>query len=175
MNCGFPEPFQQSLGDTSLTTLTRGRMTSWKNPPQITIVLNGQLEHDGSWLYVWMESKRRAVAYVGGTGIDPTLRTWLHLNDHDPAIGRIRALLPSLEDTGFEVLAFPLPVEISRPGAKRGFIARLNAAGLLGPAYLGQAPETASIPESMETGRLLDGFVEQVLSRTTCGEPGTKA
>lgn len=45
----------------------------------------------GSWVYVEWSTDDRGVVYVGATGQPPALRTWLHLHDPDPNIGRVGA------------------------------------------------------------------------------------
>lgn len=55
-------------------------------------VIDGQLVGDESWVYVWL--KDREILYVGATRLPLGARTWLHLTDDDPAIGKIRAHHP---------------------------------------------------------------------------------
>ena len=56
-------------------------------------VRGGELESGGQWVYAWLASD--GVVYVGATALHPETRTWLHLHDEDPKIGRMRARFPS--------------------------------------------------------------------------------
>ncbi|MBA2319331.1 MAG: hypothetical protein H0V93_16365 [Euzebyales bacterium] len=107
-------------------------------------VRDGQIVGDGSWVYAWLlPGTPRPVVYVGATGLDPALRTWLHLNHDDPEVGRVAARYPSSGgqlDTPFDVLAFDVPVGALRSEVKTCLISRLSAENLLAPTYIGDPP-----------------------------------
>lgn len=109
-------------------------------------VRDGMPAASESWLYVWLSLTSRSVIYVGGTGLSPQTRTWLHLNHPDPEIGRIAALYPGISGEPFDVLAMPLPEEHTRPVARAELIRQLDSLGMLGAGYVGFAPEAASQP-----------------------------
>ena len=54
-------------------------------------VSGGELEPE-PWVYAWVA--RDGVVYVGATALHPATRTWLHLHDEDPDVGRMRARFP---------------------------------------------------------------------------------
>ena len=64
---------------------------------QVLRVRGGELAGTGSWVYVWLRAGERdhPVVYVGGTGLPPAVRTWLHLHDSDPDVGRLAARYPA--------------------------------------------------------------------------------
>jgi hypothetical protein len=76
---------------------------------------DGELVEDGSWVYVWLRpADERRVVYVGGTGLAPATRAWLHLHHDDPEIGRIRsafrAVYQRMVDAGMQFgTETPLP------------------------------------------------------------------
>jgi hypothetical protein len=98
----------------------------------------------GSWVYVWWSTDERGVVYVGATRLPPALRTWLHLHDADPNIGRVGALLPEARSARWDVLAFKVGAPESRAAVKAGLIDALARAGLLSERYVGPAPEAAT-------------------------------
>lgn len=100
--------------------------------PTIVRVREGQIADTESWLYAWFNARTCRVVYVGGTGMSPQLRVWLHLNDSNPGLGRIKARYQRFNTEPLDVLAFPLPVEVPRPAAKAALIAKLSVSGLLG-------------------------------------------
>ena len=95
-------------------------------------VREGELAETGSWVYVWLDEDRRVV-YVGATGLDPRTRVWLHLNDPDPEIGRLRARLERLVTTELDVLAMRVPDEVHRADVRDALGARLADERLLAP------------------------------------------
>lgn len=98
--------------------------------PRVISVRDGQIQPDGSWLYVWINLDIPAVSYVGATGLDPELRAHLHLTHENPAIGRVHAQLPHAATGRFDVLAFPLTEGASRSSAKQALISALQSKGL---------------------------------------------
>ncbi len=93
-------------------------------------VREGELVAAGSWVYVWLD-EGRSVVYVGATGLDPRTRTWLHLHDSDPEVGRLRARLDRLPTTNLDVLAMRVPDEVDRAALRDALGARLADERLL--------------------------------------------
>lgn len=117
-------------------------------------VREGRLVDTGSWVYVWLRraEPQRPVLYVGGTGLPPAVRTWLHLNDPDPDVGRLAARYPDLATQPLDVLAFELPEPLPRPLVKAALIERLHRADLLSEQYIGDPPAAGtSIVDSSVT------------------------
>ena len=97
-------------------------------------VRGGELAEGGNWVYAWLErSADFAVVYVGATGLAPATRTWLHLHDADPDVGRMAARFERLADAELDVLAMRVPDEISRADVRDVVGVRLEEEGLLGP------------------------------------------
>ena len=69
-------------------------------------VRDGELEAE-AWVYAWTGAE--GVVYVGATGLHPATRTWLHLHDEDPNVGRMRARYPQLASEELDVIAVQLP------------------------------------------------------------------
>lgn len=90
-------------------------------------VVDGELDDAGSWVYAWVAEE--GVHYVGATGLSPTVRTWLHLHDERPGIGRVRAQQPDALVGRTEVRAFRLAEELDRERVKQAVLARLEDAG----------------------------------------------
>jgi hypothetical protein len=65
--------------------------------------VHGGQFRDESWVYAWFSEADQGVVYVGATQLPPQVRTWLHLHDPDPDIGRLAARLPGApnEDLAF--------------------------------------------------------------------------
>ena len=93
-----------------------------------------------SWLYVWTLTETTGVVYVGGTGLPPHLRTWLHLHSDDPDVARIAHRYPEALFTSFEVIAGRLPDELDRASSKEELIRHLHAQSLLDERYVGDPP-----------------------------------
>ena len=87
-------------------------------------VRGGKLADTGSWVYVWVRAgtRERPVIYVGGTGLPPAVRTWLHLHDDDPDVGRLAARYSGLAHEDLDVLAFPVPEHLARQLVKDAVI-----------------------------------------------------
>ncbi len=96
-------------------------------------VRGGDLE-PGAWVYAWVAND--GVIYVGATTLHPAARTWLHLHDDDPGVGRIRARFPAVADEPIEVLAHELPDGVDRQQVRHGAVAELDARGLLSTRHV---------------------------------------
>lgn len=97
---------------------------------RVIAVRRGRVAPTGSWLYAWVDLAKRSVVHVGGTGFDPELRAHIHLTDDDPALGRVKAHIPTAVDGDFDVLAFRLPPEVERSAAKVALTYALHDANL---------------------------------------------
>lgn len=120
---------------------------------RVIAVRQGDVLAAGSWLYVWVDVSDGVIAYVGATTFDPELRTHLHLTSPDPGIGRVRASIRRFEERDFDVLAFALPNDSSRPAAKQALLSRLAEAGLIDAQEGGASGEGApgeAMPEVVE-------------------------
>lgn len=96
------------------------------NPEQLIRVEDGTLSETCSWVYVWVRRcPDPAVVYVGATGLPLAVRTWLHLNDDNPDVGRIRAHFPEAMAGSVEVVGFKVDGAIDRRQV------RATVAGLL--------------------------------------------
>lgn len=110
-------------------------------------IRDGDLADPGSWVYVWLLEGR--VLYVGTTGLPPEVRTWLHLHDPDPDIGRVRARYPGIGADPIDVVAFRLPGSLPRSEVKVAVIAHLGAAGLLSAHYVGDPPQHGPVGDGL--------------------------
>ena len=122
-------------------------------------VRGGELESDGQWVYAWVA--RDGVVYVGATTLHPATRTWLHLHDEDPNVGRLRARFAGLADEELDVLAYELPDGVDRQQVRHGAVARLAEEGLLSERHVCDPP-LAKEPHA-ETERFV-AAVEEHLS-----------
>jgi hypothetical protein len=114
-------------------------------------VRGGELAGVGSWVYVWIKAgtQKNPVIYVGGTGLAPAVRTWLHLHDSDPDVGRLAARYRDLAREDLDVLAFVVPGCLARRRVKAAVVQRLHDHGLLAEQYVGDPPESQPIPEDV--------------------------
>lgn len=120
-------------------------------------VRRGELESAGQWVYAWIA--RDGVVYVGATALHPETRTWLHLHDADPNVGRMRARFPGLEDEDFDVLAYELPAGVDRQQVRHRAVAQLAERGRLsGRQVCDPASPAEPLPET-------DRFVEAIEAR----------
>lgn len=103
-------------------------------------IREGELTDVGSFVYVWVRAGERRVVYVGATGLPPAARTWLHLHDPDPEVGRIRAGYPPAASEALDVLAFTLPAGVAREDLRDSLVLSLHEDGLLAPDYAGPQP-----------------------------------
>lgn len=92
---------------------------------RLITVRQGNVRPTGSWLYVWVDTADGAIAYVGATGLDPELRTHLHLTSDNPDHGRVRASVPRFKERDFDVLAFKIPDNVSRSEVKAALVGQL--------------------------------------------------
>jgi hypothetical protein len=91
---------------------------------------------------VTANKQQRSVVYVGATGLPPAVRTWLHLHDSDPDVGRLAARYSEAAREDLDVLAFRVPGQVSRRLLKAAVIQRLHHQGLLAEKYVGDLPDT---------------------------------
>jgi hypothetical protein len=126
-------------------------------------VRDGELVGIGSWVYVWLRAGQdRPVVYVGSTGVPPVVRTWLHLHDADPDIGRIVARYPQVSSEPLDVLAFSVPAPLSRTSVKSALIDRLESRHLLSERYVGDQAELLATHSGAEP--TVTWMVEQVVA-----------
>jgi hypothetical protein len=100
-------------------------------------VRGGQLEGE-PWVYAWLAE--HGVVYLGATALHPATRTWLHLHDEDPSLGRMRARYPELAEEELDVLALQLPPEVDRQQVRHGAVALLAERGLLSDRHVCDQP-----------------------------------
>ena len=108
--------------------------------PVTVQVRGGRVVGAGSWLYVWIRLRPHAVVYAGVTGLPPAVRTWMHLNDPDPTVGRMAARLPRIAEDDYDVLAFALPRSVERQEARGVLVTALGDAGLLAEDHVCDPP-----------------------------------
>jgi 8-oxo-dGTP pyrophosphatase MutT (NUDIX family) len=87
-------------------------------------IADGELDGVGSWVYVWLTGE--GVIHVGATGLPPAVRSWLHLHDEAPEVGRVRAQHPEALIGQAEVHAFRLAEGLDRQQVKQALLARLE-------------------------------------------------
>jgi hypothetical protein len=120
-------------------------------------VRHGELENDGQWVYARIAGD--GVVYVGATALHPETRTWLHLHDADPNIGRMRSRFPELASEDLDVVALELPAGVDRQRVRHGAVAQLAERGRLsGRQVCDPASPAAPHPET-------DRFVEAIEAR----------
>ncbi|GGL21909.1 hypothetical protein [Planomonospora parontospora] len=114
-------------------------------------VRGGELTAVGSWVYVWVRagSRQESVIYVGGTGLPPAVRIWLHLHDSDPEIGRLAARYSELAREDLDVLAFAVPGHLARRLVKDAVVQSLHRQGMLAEQYVGDPPAVQPIAEDV--------------------------
>ncbi|SRR5688572_8833391 len=126
-------------------------------------VRDGALAGVGAWVYAWLRvGATRPVVYVGSTGVPPVVRTWLHLNDTDPDIGRVIARYPDAAHEPLDVLAFPVPDTLSRPAVKSALVDQLEARALLSERYVGDQP--ALLTGNGQAAQAATDMVEQIVA-----------
>ena len=124
-------------------------------------VRQGELQGSGSWVYAWLGAA--GVIYVGATGLHPATRTWLHLTDEDPNVGRVRARYPGWDTEEVDVIALRLPEGIDRQEVKHAVVTRLGERGLLSERHVCDPP--AAAPSSAAADRLVDAVAEHLRLR----------
>jgi len=114
-------------------------------------VRGGELVDVGSWVYVWVKAgrHRRLVIYVGATGLPPAVRTWLHLHDSDPDVGRLAARYPELARADLDVLAFAVPDGLARQLVKAAVVRELEREELMAEDYVGDASDQRTLPDEV--------------------------
>src|SRR5690349_16170793 len=114
-------------------------------------VRGGELVDAGSWVYVWVKAGRqpRPVVYVGATGLPPAVRTWLHLHDSDPDVGRVAARYRDLAREDLDVLAFAVPDGLSRQLVKAALVREVEREGLMAEDYVGDASDPHALPDEV--------------------------
>jgi hypothetical protein len=121
-------------------------------------VRGGELEAQGSWIYAWLAAD--GVVYVGGTGLHPATRTWLHLHDDDPEVGRMRARYASLAEEELDVLFMELPDGVERQRVRHGAVRQLDERGLLSERNVCDPPP--DLGPSDEAERFVDLVAERL-------------
>jgi hypothetical protein len=120
-------------------------------------VREGKLENE-AWVYAWAAGD--GVVYVGATALHPAARTWLHLNDDDPDVGRMRARYPELATEELQVLAWQLPEDVDRQQVRHGAVTLLGECGLLSERHVCDPPLPAQ-PHA-ETDRFVAAVAEHL-------------
>ena len=100
-------------------------------------------------MYAWASAD--GVVYVGATGLHPATRTWLHLHDEDPNVGRMRARYPELANEELDVLAHELPAGVDRQQVRHGAVKAFDARGLLSERHVCDPPLAAEPHRETET------------------------
>ena len=118
----------------------------------------GELQDTGSWVYAWVGAA--GVVYVGATGFHPATRTWLHLTDEDPNVGRLRARYPGWDKDELDVIALRLPEAVDRQEVKHAVVTRLGERGLLSERHV--CDPAAAVGPSAEAERLVDAVAEHL-------------
>ena len=122
-------------------------------------VRDGEVADQGAWIYAWLLEGK--IVHLGATALHPATRTWLHLNDPNPDVGRIAARLPDLRDAAFEIVAYQLPSDVQRPEARQAAIAEAVARGLLSDRYVGFDPTDEDFSDAaVAQGRALCDLIE---------------
>jgi hypothetical protein len=120
-------------------------------------VRDGEVADSGSWVYAWVG--RGGVVYVGATGLHPATRTWLHLHDEDPNVGRLRARYPDSADEELDIVALRLPDGEDRQAVKHAVVTLLGERGLLSDRHVCDPPAEAE--RSAEAERLVNAVGER--------------
>jgi hypothetical protein len=120
-------------------------------------VRGGELEN-GQWVYAWLAQD--GVVYVGATSLHPATRTWLHLHDEDPGVGRMRARFSPLLEEELDVIAADLPPEADRQRVRHGAVALLAQRDLLSPRSVCDPPLPAE--PSPEAERLVEAVAAKL-------------
>ena len=118
----------------------------------LTLRVNGGELEPEPWVYAWLAPD--GVVYVGATALHPATRTWLHLHDDDPDIGRMRARYPGLAGEDLDVVALSLPDDLDRQRVRHGAVALLAERGLLSERHVCDPPLPA------EPHATTDAFVD---------------
>ncbi len=109
-------------------------------------------------MYAWTGAD--GVVYVGATGLHPATRTWLHLHDDDPNVGRMRERYPQLANEELDVLAYELPAGVDRQQVRHGAVTALGERGLLSERHVCDPPLAAK--PNPETDAFVAGLAEHL-------------
>ena len=120
-------------------------------------VRGGELEGEPS-VYAWVAE--HGVVYVGATALHPATRTWLHLHDEDPNIGRMRDRYPELAAEELDVIALRLSSDVDRQQVRHGALALLAERGLLSDRSVCDPPLPAE--PTAEAEQLVAGIEERL-------------
>ncbi|MBA2384140.1 MAG: hypothetical protein H0V68_05690 [Actinobacteria bacterium] len=123
-------------------------------------VREGEIADAGSWVYAWIGAS--GVVYVGATGLHPATRTWLHLHDVDPDVGRLLARFPEVAREELDVLALRLPEDADRQEVRHAVVTRLGERGLLAERHVCDPPAEPST--SVDADRLVEAVAEHLRS-----------
>ena len=121
-------------------------------------VKEGELESGGQWVYAWLAHD--GVVYVGATALHPETRTWLHLHDADPEVGRMRARFSELAAEELDVFAVELSEDVDRQRIRHGAVALLRERELLSPRQVCDPPLEAE--PATETNSFVDAIEAQL-------------
>ncbi len=121
-------------------------------------VRGGELEPE-PWVYAWVAAD--GVVYVGATALHPATRTWLHLHDEDPDVGRMRARFRGLAQEDLDVLAVPLDAATDRQAARHGAVRLLAGRGLLSERHVCDPPSEAG--PTAESELLVDAVAQRLV------------
>jgi hypothetical protein len=133
---------------------------------QIIHIEKREVVPNGSWVYVWVRDETHAIVYVGATGVEPALRSWLHLNHEDSDIGRIAKKYPRVGgdlSEHFTVIAFPVDQTIDRQDVKRYLEGALSESSALDDQYIGEPLSSNAFSTDVEI--LGTAIVSELLER----------
>ena len=141
---------------------------------RVVHVRAGELAEE-AWVYAWLrvEDDRRVV-YIGATDLPPDTRTWLHLHDPDPAVGRVAARYPRAATEPLDVIAVPVPADVPRREVKEVLIADLAARGLLSDRYVGDPPGTERPPAASAVAETAQRLLEAIAAWAAGEEASNK-
>jgi drug/metabolite transporter superfamily protein YnfA len=140
---------------------------------QVIHMENREVVANESWVYVWVRDETNAIVYVGATGVAPALRSWLHLNHEEPAVGRIAAKYPEVGgdlSEHFTVIAFLVDQTIDRQDVKRYLEGALSESSALDDHYIVAPPSGESFSADVE--RLGTTIASELLERIHRRIPG---
>lgn len=126
-------------------------------------VRRGEIRGAGSWVYVWRRASDGRVIYVGGTGLPPIVRTWLHLHGDDPEVARVRDRYDGAMQDALDVVAFRLPDDVARRDAKEDLIRQLADADMLAETYVGDPPQARNAGRADEEESVASPMVRHLI------------
>lgn len=111
-------------------------------------------------VYAWVRrGSPPTVAYVGATSLPLAVRTWLHLNDSDPEIGRIRAHHPEAMSGAVDVIGFELDRTVERRAVKAAVAEMIS--GSPPPSTTSEADLDAAARIVAQLREYIDGLTGQ--------------